>query len=179
MSHHDTGYIELWKKANVDITSSIQLATSRSHHKELVVCTGSEWYYFPSHFFLSSSARLEFISDDFHGQLPHHFQHLPNNQFWLGTSMNPLIPFNDDNKGDDRVFVPIDRCDYFVHLHRDSSPANTILNSGHFDLVLSTEVLDAANSPSSIARAFYIPFYSQRLNKMKKYSLYKRLREAN
>jgi hypothetical protein len=84
------------------------------------VCTGSEWYYFPSHFFLPDNAELHFLKDGFGGVLPQHFARID------GTSAVPLQPFNDENKEETSRYVPLATCDFVVLLvdfnrKRDSS----------------------------------------------------------
>jgi hypothetical protein len=131
----------------------------------VVVCTGSEWYYFPSHFFLPPSARLEFISDGFHGQLPHHFSK------FHGTSATPALPFNDDNMEDVQAYVDVSRCDYLVTLSR---PDRLSSIWPAFQRMSSEKVLHIEQSVSSIARALFIPFYSSKRNVYRKYLFYKR-----
>ena len=115
----------------------------------VVVCTGGDWYHFPSHFHLPENTRLAFVRDDFSGQLPQYFPPGP----WItpeivrtkstekvtskgstekhgfsvfGTRANPLQPFNDLNMEEkdryERAFLgdPLSSCDYVVLVQPDS-----------------------------------------------------------
>lgn len=157
------GYIDLWKELNRELREHQNQSSS-----VINICTGSEWYYFPSHFFLPGNSKLEFIADDFHGELPHHFT--PQQSFygmWTGSA-DPVIPFNDDNKEDERVYLPIDQCDYIVKVTSEEKGMDS------YEKIFSSLVLDASESRSILARAFYIPFYSSRKNIMKEYVVYKK-----
>ena len=118
------GYIGLWKNVSDHLTaaerSSLWQATSTGTEYQtptFSVCTGSEWYQFPSHFFLPPSAKLAFIDDDFKGILPQHFPNL-NESFGLyhhmGTSSTPALPVNNLNKEEVSRYVPLSQCDYLV-----------------------------------------------------------------
>ena len=73
------------------------------------MCTGAEWYSFPSHFFLPEHVRLAYVRDSFHGQLPQYFASVD------GTSATTHdTPFNDRNQEELRRYVPLSQCDYLV-----------------------------------------------------------------
>lgn len=74
----------------------------------VTICMGGEWYTFPSHFFLPNNARLEYIFDNFHGELPQHFNSIE------GTSCEPLQMFNNMNQEEMSRYISLNSCDYFV-----------------------------------------------------------------
>ena len=121
---------------------------------DINVCMGGDWYTFPSHFFLPSHARLQFVEDNFRGQLPFHFA--PNE----GTSSPPLRPFNDLNLEEPSHYVDLPVCHYLVV----KLPSTGILESDMkaklvgYAAQVSTKVLDAANS-SPLSRAFSFPHH--------------------
>lgn len=53
--------------------NSIERSSESNPSISKTICFGQEWYRFPSHFFLPSSFRAEFIKSDFEGILPAHF----------------------------------------------------------------------------------------------------------
>ena len=57
----------LYQNLNHDLTTI-------SYSREVNICVGSEWYRFPSHYFLPLGSRLRFIKSDFDGQLPKYFK---------------------------------------------------------------------------------------------------------
>jgi len=165
-----SGYMGVWSDLGKHISSHPFEA-----QRELVVCTGGEWYFFPSHFFLPSNARLEFVSDTFHGQLPQHFH--PKS----GTSGKPFLPFNDRNKEEISRYVTIDECDYIVAvMDEDLSSLGPMMNgvfaqdAPTFERLLHRHVIDAERSRSALARAFFIPSLSAQMNKLREYTVFKR-----
>ena len=145
----------------------------------MIVCTGSEWYYFPSHFFLPENSRLEFIQDGFGGQLPQHYVAVN------GTAQAGLQPFNDLNQEETSRYVPLDTCDYIVKLashhtqetsdavHQSSLLIESTLNQSYIESAFEN-VLDASASPIFWTRAYFIPKLSRKYNRYRKYSVYKK-----
>lgn len=97
----------------------------KSVPSELVtVCTGAEWYLFPSHFFLPNNARLAFVRDGFGGVLPQHFgfgrlsslhpQDVIDPWHRNGTYLLPVQPFNDRNEEELSRYVLLEDCHYVV-----------------------------------------------------------------
>lgn len=130
------------------------------------VCMGGEWYTFPSHFFLPPSFRLDYVKDSFHGQLPQHFGSLN------GTFSSPLQPFNDVNEEIDERYVDVNSCDYLI-CDSDSALLSNESIQSTFAPIHSSSILDSRASPSALARAFYVPFLSEK-NVFKQYSVYRR-----
>jgi len=146
---------------------------------------GNEWHYFGSHFFLPSSMRLGFFEDDFHGLLPQYYASVN------GTSRadTPASAFNDLNQEDKGKYTHLLACDFVL----TSDPAAAVVKrlqsaaaQGHStprDLrrkvtsssvkpVIQTAVIDVDASQSTIARAFYLPGYSDIKNRYKNYTLF-------
>lgn len=162
--------MNVWKQAYSTISN-----THFTH--EATVCMGNDWYTFPSHFFLPSTAKLHFVEDGFTGLLPAHFE-VEN-----GTSIMPRAPFNDQNREEKSRYLSVFSCDYLVmHVHKrddvNTSGSKSVLktqmseHSSRFELIYSSFVLDAAHSPL-LSRAFYVPNYSIALNKYSEYALFK------
>ena len=103
-----SGYMELWR----DLGQALE---TRHADKPIRVCTGGEWYYFPSHFFLPQHARLEFVRDSFHGQLPQPFRE-SGWKNWAGTWEEPQQPFNKLNQEEPSRYVDLTTCDFVVAL---------------------------------------------------------------
>lgn len=194
-----SGHMRLW----TDLSTKLQISNNST--LPVRVCTGGDWYLFPSHFFLPANARLEFVEDNFHGLLPQYFS------TENGTSSPTGDYFNDRNREDRRRYVELDTCDYVVtHIRGDGSgnaetsndsadvsplvaallmrsrdhshiPSDSATEKQDFngDLktfrnVMSRPVIDADQSLSALARAFYIPFVSARKNVFRSYTVFSR-----
>ena len=187
----DLGYFSLWERLNEqtqhDITPtglySSRLAekvhTESQGEEELIAgqflnaCIGSEWYTFPSHFFLPMEIRLRYIEDGFEGMLPQHFPTGIN-----GTSQEPKVPFNDQNREEKRIYTPLYKCHYLVRLVKDEDRTHISnahnFNQEHFKPLDSTKIIDSAASPM-LSRAFSIPrleFLSRKKNSYQNYTLF-------
>ena len=171
------GYINLWK-------DSYQILKDENSNQKIHICTGGEWYYFPSHFFLPSNAQLDYVYDNFHGQLPQYFAQ--NN----GTFSEPLQPFNDKNKEEKSRYIDIEVCDYLVASIPDYTSFEIerlidsfrnvdkliLKDSNIWKPIKGHQVIDPIKSTSSLARAFFIPGLSS-ANKFKKYAIYKNIQK--
>jgi alpha-1,2-mannosyltransferase len=62
--------------APLDVYPELQKYNPNSTSRMEVVCVGKEWYRFPSHYFVPSGMRVEFIRSRFKGLLPTHFQQI-------------------------------------------------------------------------------------------------------
>ncbi len=165
----------------------VQTAGAPGPGRGVSVCTGSEWYLFPSHFFLPPSAQLAFVEDGFGGILPQPFSAVN------GTSAEPLQPFNDGNREEVSRYVPVSSCDYLVllidrnkeelslgplrrELVRQQESAGFSADSSslgaRFAAVATRDVISPEFSLSSLGRAFYIPGLSERTVKFKQYTLF-------
>ena len=121
--------MELWKDTSNVLLQSPP-APPLSGALPAVVCTGSEWYLFPSHFFLPRGARLSFLDDGFRGILPQHYSFgrsdpslFAEQEIALGVSLThngtyltPVQPFNNGNREESSRYVPIASCDFIVAL---------------------------------------------------------------
>lgn len=131
------------------------------------MCVGFEWYYFPSHFFLPTNAKLEFIEDGFHGILPQHFAAVD------GTKVEPLQAFNNLNREEKSRYIPRAQCDYVIQ----STTTDVVEEIGQYcsanggKVVLQQAVLSGATAGKEWARAFDIPSYSKDYVQMKAYQM--------
>jgi hypothetical protein len=163
-------------------------APAKSPTDGKIICTAGEWYLFPSHFFVPSNLHsVGFIEGNFHGLLPRYFPTTnvhKNGTLDLGTSVVAGTAFNDMNKEVRARYLNLYECDALVlvcDLKSDGTPflpafIDKMNNQpgSNWRTTLWSPVLDQANSPSSVARAFYIPNYSPWLNKYKAYALLER-----
>lgn len=76
------------QKVNVDELAAL----------DITICYGSEWYRFPSHFFLPEIVNFAFIKSDFNGILPRPFDVNKNNTGVILAARQTGLPFNDHNK---------------------------------------------------------------------------------
>ncbi|KAL4423801.1 hypothetical protein ABPG75_001102 [Micractinium tetrahymenae] len=141
-------------------------------HGPLVpVCTGAEWYRFPSAFHLPGERyRLQFINSGFTGLLPRQFDASQG-----GTRAAPR-QFNDRNREEpDNYWPSAANCSYVVTL-RDRASGSLIDELGDlaaWEEVAALPFLDAAHSPA-LTRAFYIPGLSPAKNRQMDYVLLRR-----
>lgn len=135
---------------------------------------------------LSSGVPPSWLPASLHSLFPH-VSTRPGT-FLLPTGMN-----RDNRKEDDGRFVKVEQCEYIVDLELEQqnepkySQYEVRLSGGdriehgrciagfRWTVVYSHPFLDAASSTSSIARAFYIPMYSEKKNVFRPYQLLKRI----
>jgi len=168
--------MRLWEAAGVHIG---QRSAGAAQIPAVQVCTGSEWYQFPSHFFLPASTQLQYVRDGFTGILPQHFA------AERGTAAEPLQAFNDLNREEPARYVHLSQCDYLVVLvdrnkaaQESELRAQLVRKEGSpdamFRQVASEPVISPEFSPSSILRAYYVPMLTTNSVKFKDYVLYER-----
>ena len=166
------GFISLWRNV-YDITNKT------NQRNPMSVCTGNEWYYFPSHFYLPNHLSLHFLDDGFKGQLPQYYN--PVN----GTFAVPIHAFNDKNKEEPSRYVSIDSCNYVVILRQSKfnkdnkkvieETLNHPDNKSKFKLLHSCPIIDKDGSTNSLTRAYYIPKLSYLDNVYINYELYENI----
>ena len=194
------GYMQVWREAykSVPALAKAQGEINFSKSEALQVCTGSEWYYFPSHFFLPDKARLAFVRDGFYGQLPQHYDGSAG--ILAGTSRAPKQPMNDQNKEEFGRYIAVDECDFVVStvsatreedttpmlrkmtIFRDPSERSKLIDEEldlqYFEVAATRGVLDADKSKVAVLRALSVPYYSWKYNKLKRYQLLTHVRYA-
>jgi len=94
-------------------SSQSHLSLEESSRSAPLICTGGEWYRFPSSFHIPNNARLAFLQSSFGGQLPQQFTK-------FGSRMESLSiqtgGFNNMNVGSMDRYVDIEDCSYVVEL---------------------------------------------------------------
>ena len=161
------GYIKLWTAAE-PIFSKASLRSA----VPIRICMGSDWYTFPSHFFLPPNTQLDYFNDGFKGILPQHFA------AENGTFCKPIQPFNGLNKEETSRYVELETCDYIVRLGGDQSDGDLSDNERNiktrFISVMSTRIIDPSRS-HVISRIIAIPGFKwlDSHNVYREYSLFK------
>jgi len=140
----------------------------------LTVCVGSDWYQYPSSFFLPSPQyRVAWLDDGFEGLLPRPFD--PS----LGGTTSAPHYFNSKNKvSHDQFLENEDVCDFLVELelereHRTYRGSNKAV----WEPVFEKRFLDKELSPAKY-RAFFIPWTWESANTFGKYRLLKRINKS-
>mmetsp|Transcript_34145 Transcript_34145/g.51520 ORF Transcript_34145/g.51520 Transcript_34145/m.51520 type:complete len:617 (+) Transcript_34145:60-1910(+) len=95
---------------NVDVAPSSNSGASQT---KKYVCTGGEWYRFPSSFHLPPNVELAFLKSSFSGQLPQPFTIHGSKEKSLAIQQGK---FNDDNKEEIDRYLTIEQCSYVVEL---------------------------------------------------------------
>jgi alpha-1,2-mannosyltransferase len=151
------------------------------------LCIGKEWHRFPSHFFIPTDKfHVHFLKSEFTGQLPQHYstsnavdKNMTKSSRRSGgngdNDATSRIPagFNSLNREEPSRYLPLQKCHYIVDASVHNQKEENYSKRKDFDTIVSFPFLDVAASPNSLARAFYIPYYSYRHND---FTLYKILR---
>ena len=164
----------------------IELTSSELNLKEPIIkiCSGKEWYRFPSHYFLMDGGvnyqdnprQLEFgfIPSAFNGQLPQLFSSAKN-----ATALIPPY-FNGDNVLDPSAYTDLNDCHYIVDLDLGPDQYEQRYNQYMSEneefiwlTVLEMPFLDASET-QSLFRAFRIPYLFDDKLVFKPYQLLKR-----
>lgn len=139
----------------LDMNKFHQEHGSKSPDMTYNVCTGKDWYRFPSSFFLpSTNYRLRFVPSEFDGMLPAYFAD--------GANATSIVHdyFNDANKGDERMLFDVSQCHFMFDLDTGVSSdlePNYAAQTNEWTVLKQLPFLNTAKS-HSILRAFYIPF---------------------
>lgn len=123
------------------------------------VCTGKDWYRFPSSFFLpASNYQLRFVRSEFDGMLPAYFSD--------GENATTLVHsyFNDGNIADEFMLFNYTKCHFMFDLDtgvKTELEPNYAQKLKDWTIMKQMPFLNAAKS-HSLYRAFYIPFVTDR-----------------
>eukprot|EP00979_Chaetoceros_neogracilis_P000889 scaffold187_cov266-Chaetoceros_neogracile.AAC.19 len=139
-----------------------------------LICTGGEWYRFPSSYHLPENASLAFLKSSFDGQLPQPFTQFGSKQ----ESLALQGVFNDLNEENVARYVGISDCAFTIEIvgegDEDVSEVMKYMIEDEHDwkLVAQHDFLDA-DKTSSLHRILYLPMI--RKAAYKKYSLFQRV----
>jgi len=138
------------------------------------VCTGKDWYRFPTSFFLpSKNFQLRFVKSEFNGMLPAYFSE--------GENATTVIHdyFNDANIGDESMLFDVSKCHFMFDL---ASGINTALEPNYAAIKKEWAVMKQMTflNPSKshfFHRAFYIPFITDKYVEYSEIYLLKRKKQ--
>jgi len=120
-----------------------------------VVCTGGEWYRFPSSFYIQSDV-FGFAPSTFRGQLPQPFS-----EEGSGPPTSTSNQFNDKNQPEDGSYMPFERCDYLIELstslHSCTGQSGDDNENTKWNPIARQPFFDAEATTSTIHRVIYIP----------------------
>eukprot|EP00771_Trimastix_marina_P001671 gnl/Trimastix_PCT/2757.p1 GENE.gnl/Trimastix_PCT/2757~~gnl/Trimastix_PCT/2757.p1 ORF type:complete len:677 (+),score=129.70 gnl/Trimastix_PCT/2757:40-2070(+) len=159
--------LPLWAKFSTETLPAMRASLVRGPIKEdtdeLRVCTGKEWYRFPSSFFLPhENDTLAFLQSGFTGLLPKPFAPLPNGSFEIPTGMN-----NRNMQEMDR-YVDVSTCDFLVDFDFPTQlEPHYLADKATWSIVDSRPFLDAPHS-ARLPRAFWAPSLSARFQQQGK-----------
>ncbi len=138
------------------ISERIRTNTSINNVNEpILVCTGGEWYRYPSSYHLPDVSRLAFLKSSFGGQLPQQFSK-------YGSKEESLLiqsgHFNDMNQEETDRYVDISQCSYVIGLLDDSDLSNYMkIDDRQWTEIATYKFLDA-DKTSLLHRVLYLPF---------------------
>ena len=131
-----------------------------------VVCVGSEWYEYPSSFFVPQRCEMHFVRSGFGGVLPGHFNSS------LGGTRHASEYLNDRNQADDRQYISDEsRCTFLVSMRADDHIAQE-KESDKWEVVRKLKYVNSGAS-GALYRALFIPFLSSQKLVYNHYVLYK------
>ncbi len=170
-------------------TAPLQIFTELHHiikqdeHRNLnkegqsLICTGGEWYRFPSSYHLPDEYQLAFLKSSFDGQLPQAFTKFGSRE----ESIEIQGRFNDLNEEEMDRYVDISDCSYVIDMttgedslrENDTSEALAYIQQDdvRWEKVTSTKFLDADRTPS-VHRILYLPLI--RNASYKQYAIFRR-----
>lgn len=145
-----------------------QLSDFYDQSATINVCTGREWYHFPTSFFLPKNFRLRFVKSSFDGLLPGDFREGVPIQH--ATSCIP-IGMNAKNQFSSDKVVEFEACDLLID---NSIKSNTAVGDPdvwvddnnlrpEFEIHYSTRMINSAAINGGIGRIIHIPRPFQRL----------------
>jgi len=150
--------------APLEVYSEVSAAlSSRADDSPLRVCSGKEWYRYPSSFFLPPGATPAFYRAGFDGLLPSPFSAPPPD-----GSRAIHAHFNDGNRDEPAAYTSEDRCDVIVDLELPGDAAPRSRAGWH--VWARRPFLDADRSPSW-SRALYVPWLTAGRNVYANYSV--------
>lgn len=124
------------------------------------ICTGREWYHFPTSFFLPDNYRLKYVASGFDGLLPGDF---PETGSLLDKIRKTPSGMNNKNEYDPNKITDIFECDYFVEVNGSNfsdqdafDPRNLDESALPWQPLVCSEIVDTQKS-KILGRVFYIP----------------------
>ncbi|CDO94094.1 unnamed protein product [Kluyveromyces dobzhanskii CBS 2104] len=124
--------------------------------EQKVVCTGREWYHFPTSLILPDNYRLQFVQSGFDGLLPGNFLESESLEENIRTVPKGM---NNRNIFDPSKLVDIDTCDYYVDINIASNNEADVVNPKRtttWEPLYCQPFVDASSS-KFLGRAFQIP----------------------
>ncbi|KAL7518547.1 hypothetical protein ACHAWX_003364 [Stephanocyclus meneghinianus] len=176
LHHHYHAPLDLYQRL---FAHSSQVPPPSGGRDKHYVCTGGEWYRFPSSFFLPSTAQLGFLKSSFGGQLPQPFTPYGSKAQSLDVQSGR---FNDVNREEMDRYLSIEDCTYVIEMvspgssaHSDEMPEclqyMATDTAGSWSLLSSFRYLDAESTPA-LHRILYLPFGRENNVVYKEYNLY-------
>ncbi|GMI48196.1 hypothetical protein TrCOL_g2048 [Triparma columacea] len=138
----------IYKNYNAPIP--LYTSLSRTLGPGTVVCTGNEWYRFPSSFFLGSQS-LRFLKSGFGGQLPQPFGE-------DGSRGVPAQNFNDMNREEIERYDSIEVCDYVVAMEGEKEMEEAMKMRVGGGWVVEFEEIFLDKEESGLERIIRIPW---------------------
>lgn len=92
--------------------TAVSVLNNLEHKLPVNVCSGKEWYHFPTSFFLNENQRLKYVKSGFDGILPGDFNENLESLRLTTSFIPPHV--NNRNQFEPSTVIPIDQCDYFI-----------------------------------------------------------------
>ena len=175
-------YSDLYRVMNDSHANTNQGMGDGTHATPTLVCTGGEWYRFPSSYYLPPDTSLAFLKSSFDGQLPQPFTEFGSKEESLALQGR----FNDLNEEEMDRYVDVSECSFVIELvgedistrtrnenENDVSEVVKYMKDDENDwrLIAQYDFLDVEKT-SSLHRILYLPVI--RKASYKQYSLFQR-----
>lgn len=172
LHHYYTAPLALYRDLFYQVTSGAQEIVAAKKY----VCTGGEWYRFPTSFFLPDNVQLGFLKTSFGGQLPQPFTPHGSRSKSLDVQTGR---FNDMNVEELDRYLDVSKCSYIVEMISNASDKSSPEclhymdsdTSGSWSRISSFRYLDAELTPA-LHRILYLPFGREGKVQFKEYNLY-------
>ncbi|KAF1765546.1 hypothetical protein GCK72_005498 [Caenorhabditis remanei] len=172
-----SGHVNIYSSLNEELGN-----TEFSSDTVNRVCVGKEWHRFPSSFFIPkmdhSGRKVEFhfLQSEFRGLLPKPFKR---GYSRIDSTRHEPTEMNNLNKEEVSRYVDLDSCNYVIDVDMSSTEfePNFRNMSDKWMVLASHPFIDVSKSSgfAGLLRAFYIPYFSEKVNKMTTYTLYRRI----
>ena len=165
-------YNDLYHVMNDSNASTNQGMGDGTHATPTLVCTGGEWYRFPSSYHLPPDTSLAFLKSSFDGQLPQPFTEYGSKDESLALQGR----FNDLNEEAMDRYVDVSECSFVVELVGEDTGVSEVVkymtdDDNEWRLIAQYNFLDVEKT-SSLHRIMYLPVI--RKASYKQYSLFQR-----
>lgn len=98
--------------------AAVAVLNNIQNDRQTNVCSGKEWYHFPTSFFLNDNQRLKYVKSGFDGILPGDFNEKSSSLREITSFISPHV--NNKNQFEPSTVIDVGQCDYFIDNNQES-----------------------------------------------------------